>query len=1759
MKKISYSILYILLMCYSHLFSQNYFSQAIGGGGIDEYSDIKTDAIGNIYGTGYFNSSTANFVSLSLTNYSATSTLSDVFITKSDAYGSLLWSVKGGGLGQDRGKAIGVDNQGNVYVTGTFTDSAIFGNNTLIADSGSVDIFLCKLDNAGNYLWAKNYGGQGGDVVNGLAVDNQGNVIITGQYKGTGHFGTNTITSTLDTSGTIYSYDIFILKVSSNGTITWLKTGAAPYDDRANAVTTDANDNIFVLGQFSDTIQFNQTYTNSIYNVGFVLKLDAAGNELGMSKHSASSISPNSICVNDSNQVLVCGDFTGNLMVFSSPPHQLTNPNTRKVYILKFDNSLNYIYSKAFGSSKALSAKKICATHDDNFYVYGEFKCTLSEFSAMFGSGVFNSMGYRDLFVAKFSNNGSLSWPRQIGGPEDDVASGLAIDSQNRPILAGSFAEKMYMPLSHGAAYQENNYNINMLLNEQNYNTQFFCNDFDYNYYAKLGGNTFSDGFITNLIDTTRQPLDYFLRNNIAACNRDRLTPCIASDDLASMPFYFLTNCLNDTVEYCGQGNLSLNFNTGIPGECSPKYNWTWSAGGNTYQNNVLLSVTNSQFVTLSTTTKDGCYTGSDSIYVIVHPLPAEPFLTDNQGINTNSPYPTLPINLCGTTFPNVTFTASNVGNNQISWTPQTVTGNTYTITDLSLLNQPIQCTATDNFGCKRSNYMYVNYDSTSTTINTISTVDTNLTLCKGSDYVYYLKEVDAGTGNTTYPTNVTITTNPPIYSSGLVQFANLDTLMTGIMLQPPDSSGTYVFDITISRINSCDTIYQYLHITHHITVVDGVEIHPTVDTLFACSSQNVTLYSTSPTPPLWSLTNTIADSISFNNYYGYITASNSLPSYTTTGYEQNCSSSIYISNNKQPKIETIPGFSTICPNDSLMLVIDMSGNNTFHWYGPNGIMPAFTDSFAYAKTPGAYYCEVINQFGCTVTSLIQNCVAYNTPYLVAQPDAFVCFNEPIDLNVMCNDDALVIWDAPLFGGGLTQTITQPGTYSCSATSCGITTTCSMIVSGSNLNLNMHITGPSDVHVCGQNFTTLQASSGASTFIWSDGNMSQNINVVSDGSYYVVGLDSAGCPDTSQVVNVFFHPDFPAPIVTADTVCYNETATLFADSLVNISWYYDSLATQYITTANYANINFVAQDMIVYVAATNDPECPAKIVPGHIYLDPNAYPPPISGDTTTCNLAPVQLYTASLPNTTYSWTGPGGFGNNNDSILISNSGFYQLSVNRNGCQSAPSNVHVTNISAPAPSITADTTLCVNENLSIQALSNLSNISWYAISNTAQLLTTSTISATNAQLRNDGNYQFFYDYQGCRSDTNSIYVHVNNVPQVSMDSLLILCFGQPIQVSPTYSSITNTFWTYPDNTIHQSNSLNFTAADTLMNGNYTFHAGLYGCYNDSHKVRVDVNYEYKPIINSPYNTCVGQSLALNMSNERPNRNYQWSSSNGISFITHGDTTITSVGLQHAGIYQLIAQGPFCSSQASSFVLNVQEIPSAMNIHSSLPACAGDNIKLWVDSSSAQTANWSGPNNLGANQDTLVLYSANNVGGSYSVYPTTSFGCQGATSSYNVFVNPLPQFSLGNDTTICNYNNFNLQGPASYASYVWNTSETTSSINITSSNQYTLEVTDDKGCSSKDSININVLNCNVRLSNVMTPDANGLNDMFFQGGEDLVSFHLLIFNRWGTKIHETTTNEKKWSCNCDAGTYYYTIEAIDIYQQKGTWSGFFTLIK
>ena len=123
-----------------------------------------------------------------------------------------IWANQAGGTNDDTGYSIAVDANGNSYVTGSFFGSATFGTTTLTS-SGYEDIFVAKMDNNGNWLWANKAGGTNWDYGYGIAVDANGNSYVTGYFWGNATFGTTTLTS----SG---QYDIFVAKMDSNGN--WL-------------------------------------------------------------------------------------------------------------------------------------------------------------------------------------------------------------------------------------------------------------------------------------------------------------------------------------------------------------------------------------------------------------------------------------------------------------------------------------------------------------------------------------------------------------------------------------------------------------------------------------------------------------------------------------------------------------------------------------------------------------------------------------------------------------------------------------------------------------------------------------------------------------------------------------------------------------------------------------------------------------------------------------------------------------------------------------------------------------------------------------------------------------------------------------------------------------------------------------------------------------------------------------------------------------------------------------------------------------------------------------------------------------------------------------------------------------------------------------------------------------------------------------------------------------------------------------------------
>ena len=215
-----------------------------GGGG----GGIAVDSVGNICVTGGF-IGTATFGATNLTSWEH----SDIFIAKLSSSGSWQWAVQVGARGG--GGGIAVDSGGNIYVTGVFNETATFGN-TNLTSSGDYDIFISKLSNNGSWQWAVKAGGSSDDDVYGIAVDSGGNAYVTGVFNETATFGNTNLTS----SG---EFDIFIAKLSSDGSWQWVIKAGGSSDDYSRGIAVDSISNVYFTGYFEKTATFGNTNLTS--------------------------------------------------------------------------------------------------------------------------------------------------------------------------------------------------------------------------------------------------------------------------------------------------------------------------------------------------------------------------------------------------------------------------------------------------------------------------------------------------------------------------------------------------------------------------------------------------------------------------------------------------------------------------------------------------------------------------------------------------------------------------------------------------------------------------------------------------------------------------------------------------------------------------------------------------------------------------------------------------------------------------------------------------------------------------------------------------------------------------------------------------------------------------------------------------------------------------------------------------------------------------------------------------------------------------------------------------------------------------------------------------------------------------------------------------------------------------------------------------------------------------------------------------------
>ncbi len=223
--------------------------------GVGESSDdggtgIAVDGSGNVVITGYFASPTLTFGSTTLINAGG----SDGYVANLTSAGVWRWAVGVGGIIDDYGSFVNVDDSGNTVVTGVFFNSALtFGATTLTNAEGS-DVFVAKLTPTGLWQWATSVGGSGNDASNGVAIDGSGNVVVVGSF--TSPAITLGATTLINTAGS----DVFVAKLTSGGIWQWATSVGGSGFDHGGGVAMVGSGNILVTGQSgSPAVTFGAT------------------------------------------------------------------------------------------------------------------------------------------------------------------------------------------------------------------------------------------------------------------------------------------------------------------------------------------------------------------------------------------------------------------------------------------------------------------------------------------------------------------------------------------------------------------------------------------------------------------------------------------------------------------------------------------------------------------------------------------------------------------------------------------------------------------------------------------------------------------------------------------------------------------------------------------------------------------------------------------------------------------------------------------------------------------------------------------------------------------------------------------------------------------------------------------------------------------------------------------------------------------------------------------------------------------------------------------------------------------------------------------------------------------------------------------------------------------------------------------------------------------------------------------------------------
>jgi len=295
---------------------------------------------------------------------------------------------------------------------------------------------------SGDFLWAKSVGGVDYDYPQSIVADSNGNVYVAGYFEETADFDPGAGSAELTSAG---SYDIFILKLDSNGNYIWAKRIGGTGSDFARTIVTDTNGNIYIAGSFFSTVDFDPgAGTANLTSAGladiFVAKYDSDGNYIWAKRMGGSSNDYGvGMTIDASGNVYTAGSFQSTVDFDpGAGTANLTSAGGSDIFVSKLDSNGNFVWAKSMGGTDYEGARGIAVSASGTVYTIGNFEGT-ADFDPGAGTANLTSAGFDDVFISKLDSSGNFVWAKRIGGTDYEEGTAIAIDAGENVYLTGKY------------------------------------------------------------------------------------------------------------------------------------------------------------------------------------------------------------------------------------------------------------------------------------------------------------------------------------------------------------------------------------------------------------------------------------------------------------------------------------------------------------------------------------------------------------------------------------------------------------------------------------------------------------------------------------------------------------------------------------------------------------------------------------------------------------------------------------------------------------------------------------------------------------------------------------------------------------------------------------------------------------------------------------------------------------------------------------------------------------------------------------------------------------------------------------------------------------------------------------------------------------------------------------------------------------------------------------------------------------------------